>query len=155
MGKSSPLHPLHPLRLLHPLHPALAHFPVAFWLGSSASDLIALESGNTVWWTVSHHAMAAGVIMGAVTLLAGAFELWLRRLQAEAWRWAGLHAGFMSTALLSFLVSLSLRAPVPPPLAAVWVALFGSALVIAGGFFGGTLVYGYGVGVSWRAQPHE
>ena len=71
MGSSSPL---------HPLHPALAHFPVAFWLGSSASDLIALKSGNT---------------------------------------------------------------------------LFGSALVIAGGFCGGTLVYGYGVGVSWRAQPRE
>lgn len=140
---------------LHPLHPALAHFPVAFWLGSSASDLIALRTGRAVWWTVSHHALAAGVIMGAVTLLAGGFELWLRRLPAAAWRWAGIHAGLMSTALLCFLVSLSWRVPVPPPLSAVWVSLFGSALVIAGGFCGGTLVYGYGVGVSWRAPERE
>lgn len=141
--------------LLHPVHPALAHFPVAFWLGSSASDLIALKSGNSAWWAVSHYAVAAGVIVGALALLAGAVELWLRKLPPEAWRWAGVHAGLMSTALLCFMVSLSWRAAVPPPLSAVWVSLLGSAIVVAGGFCGGTLVYGYGVGVSWRAERRE
>jgi len=141
--------------LSHPLHPALAHFPVAFWLGSSASDLIALKTGHLVWWTVSHYAVAAGVVMGAITLLAGALELWLRKLPLEAWRWAGLHAGLMATALLIFMVSLSWRKPVPPPLPAVWISLLGSAVVIAGGFCGGTLVYRYGVGVSWRAEKRE
>lgn len=80
--------------MVHPLHPALAHFPLAFWLGSFAADLIGLRTGSAVWWTVSHHALAAGAIMGAVT-------------------------------------------------------------VLAGGFCGGTLVYGYGVGVSWRAERGE
>ncbi len=141
--------------LLHPVHPALAHFPVAFWLGSSASDLIALKSGNAVWWAVSHYAVAAGVITGAIALLAGAVELWLRKLPPAAWRWAGLHAGLMGTALLCFMVSLSWRAAAPPPLSAVWVSLLGSAIVLAGGFCGGTLVYGYGVGVSWRAERRE
>lgn len=139
----------------HPVHPALAHFPVAFWLGSSASDLIALKSGNTVWWAVSHYAVAAGVSVGALALLAGAVELWLRKLPTEAWRWAGLHASLMSAALLCFMVSLSWRAAVPPPRSAVWVSLLGSAIVLAGGFCGGTLVYGYGVGVSWRAARRE
>jgi uncharacterized membrane protein len=140
---------------LHPVHPALAHFPVAFWLGSSVSDLIALRTGNAVGWAVSHYAVAAGVIMGTVALLAGALELWLRRLPAEAWRWAGLHAGLMSTALLCFMVSLSWRATAPPPLSAVWVSALGSVIVIVGGFCGGTLVYGYGVGVAWRAEKPE
>ncbi|HVP33206.1 MAG TPA: DUF2231 domain-containing protein [Steroidobacteraceae bacterium] len=141
--------------LLHPLHPALAHFPVAFWVGSSASDLIELATGNAAWWTVSRCAVAAGVIVGTVTLLAGALELWLRKLPTEAWRWAGLHAALTSTALLCFMVSLSWRAAGPPPLAAVWVSALGSAMVIGGGFCGGTLVYGYGVGVSWRAGRPE
>jgi len=141
--------------LLHPVHPALAHFPVAFWLGSSALDLIALKTGHTMCWTMSHYALAAGVIMGALTLLAGAFELWLRQLQPEAWRWAGLHAGLMATALLVFMVSLSWRTPVPPPLSAVWASLLGSVLVVAGGFCGATLVYGYGVGVSWPAEKRD
>lgn len=140
---------------MHPVHPALAHFPLAFWLGSCASDLIALKTGNAVWWTVSHYALAAGAIMGAVTVLAGGLELWLRKLPAAAWRWAGLHAGLMVTALLVFMVSLSWRAATPPPVSAVWVSLLGAALVIAGGFCGGTLVYGYGVGVSWRAERGE
>jgi uncharacterized membrane protein len=141
--------------LLHPLHPALAHFPIAFWLGSSASDLIALETGHAQWWAVSHYAVAAGVIMGALTLLAGALELWLRKLPPEAWRWAGMHAGLMSTALLCFMVSLSWRAVAPPPHSAVWISLLGSASVLAGGFCGGTLVYGYGVGVSWCGARRE
>jgi uncharacterized membrane protein len=141
--------------LRHPLHPALAHFPVAFWLGSSASDLIALRTGNAVWWAVSHYAVAAGVIMGGLTLLAGALELWLRKLPPDAWRWAGLHAGIMSTALLLYMVSLSWRAVAPPPLSAVGVSLLGAALVLVGGFLGGTLVYRYGVGVSWRAEKRD
>lgn len=140
---------------LHPVHPALAHFPVAFWLGSSASDLIGLATGNAACWVVSRYALAAGVVMGAVTLVAGALELWLRKLPPGAWRWAGLHAGLMSTALLVFMVSLSWRAAAAPPLSAVGVSLLGSAMVIVGGFCGGTLVYGYGVGVAWRAEKRE
>src|SRR5215475_1449783 len=133
-----------PRSFLHPVHPVVAHFPVAFWLGSSVTDLIALKTGNPTWCTVSHHAIAAGVIMGALALLAGGAELALRKLPAEAWRWAGAHAGIMSTALLVFLVSLSWRGVTPPPLSAVWLAFCGSALVLVGGFCGGTLVYGYG-----------
>ena len=135
----------------HPVHPVLAHFPIAFWLGASGADLIAWRTGNPVWWTVSHHAIAAGLVMGTLALLTGGVELALRQLPAAAWRWAGVHAGLMSTALLCFLVSLSWRGATPPPASAVWVALFGSALLLVGGFCGGTLVYGYGVGVSWRA----
>lgn len=143
------------LLVQHPLHPSIVHFPIAFWLGSSASDLIALRTANPAWWTVSHYAVAAGVIMGAIALLAGALELWLRKLPLEAWRWAGLHAGLMSTALLVFMVSLSWRGVSPPPTSAVWASLLGSALVLSGGFCGGTLVYGYGVGVSWRGEKGE
>jgi len=61
----------------------------------------------------------------------------------------------MSTALLCYLVSLSWRGVTPPPASAVWVALLGSALLLVGGFCGGTLVYAYGVGVAWRAAKPE
>lgn len=135
---------------LHPLHPALAHFPLAFWIGSSVSDLFALGSGASVWWTVSHHALAAGLIMGVLALAAGLLELWLRTLPRAAVRWVALHASLMSAALLLFMVSLSLRSVSPPPLAAPAISFVGSALIIVGGFCGGTLVYRFGVGVT----PH-
>ena len=135
---------------LHPLHPVLAHFPLAFWIGASVADLIALRTQSAAWWTVSHHAVAAGVIMGALALLAGLLELWLRKLPSEARRWAMVHASLMVTALLIFMVSLSWRTSVPAPASAVTLSLVGCALVLAGGYCGGTLVYRFGVGV-WRA----
>lgn len=140
--------------LLHPLHPVLAHFPLAFWLGASAADLIALETHAPAWWTVSHHAVAAGTLMAALTLLAGLLELWLRKLPAAAVRWVVVHASLMTTALLVFMVSLAWRTTVPPPLSAVVLSLAGCLLVIAGGYCGGMLVYGYGVGVAWRSENH-
>ena len=141
--------------LLHPLHPVLAHFPLAFWIGSSAADLIALKTHGAFWWTLSHHAVAAGTLLGALTLLAGGLELWLRKLPREAVRWAAVHAALMSTALLLFMVSLSWRAVTPPPVSAVALSLVGCALVLAGGYCGGTLVYRFGVGVSWRAGENR
>jgi uncharacterized membrane protein len=138
--------------LRHPLHPALAHFPLAFWIGASLSDLMGLGTGTPVWWTVSHHAIAAGTVAGALTLLAGLLELWLRRVPREALTWLIVHASLMFCALLCFMVSLAWRVTAPPPMAALAVSFAGSAIVLAGGFCGGTLVYRYGVGVSWREQ---
>ena len=140
--------------LLHPLHPVLAHFPLAFWIGASAADLIALETHAPAWWTVSHHALAAGTIMGALTLVAGLLELWLRKLPPAAVRWVSLHAGLMTGALFVFMVSLSWRTAVPAPQSAVILSLVGCALVLAGGYCGGTLVYRFGVGVQWHPGEH-
>lgn len=137
-------------RLLHPLHPVLAHFPLAFWIGASASDLMALKTHAGVWWTVSHHALAAGTLMGALALLAGLLELWLRKLPPPAVRWVSVHASLMVVALLVFMVSLSWRTTVPAPDSAVVLSLIGCALVLAGGYCGGTLVYRFGVGVQWH-----
>jgi len=139
--------------LMHPVHPALVHFPLAFWLGASACDLIALRTGEGIWWTLSHHAIAAGLIMGVLALCAGVLELWLRPVPRAALRWVRAHATFMGVALLCFMVSLSLRATTPPSRAALALSFLGSAIVLAGGFCGGTLVYRFGVGVSEGREP--
>ena len=136
----------------HPLHPALAHFPVALWITATVADLIALRTGDVSWWQVSRYLTAGGTLVGALTLLAGLLELWLRKIPREAMRWLAVHATLMLTALLCFMVSLSWRTLAPPPLSAVWLSVLGCACVIAGGFCGGTLVYRFGVGVSWRDQ---
>lgn len=141
--------------LLHPVHPALAHFPLAFWIGSSASDLMALTTRDPVWWTVSHHAVAAGTITGALALIAGLVELKLRKLPPAAIVWVTVHASCMLTALVIFMVSLAWRSSAPPPFAAVVLSLVGSATVLAGGFCGGTLVYRFGVGVACRADANR
>lgn len=137
-------------RHLHPVHPALAHFPIAFWIGASVCDVVALRSRDPVWWSLSHHAIAAGVVMAVVALIAGSVELWVRKLPTQAISWVTVHAGLMFTALVCFMLSLALRKQVPPPAAAVGLALAGCAIVIIAAFCGGTLVYRFGVGVAWR-----
>jgi uncharacterized membrane protein len=137
---------------LHPLHPALAHFPLAFWVGCSASDLIALTGADPSWWRVSYCAAAAGTLMGAVTLLAGLLELWLRQLPRAAVPWVIAHATLMGSALLCFMVSLAWRTASPPAGSALALSFIGSAIVLVGGYCGGTLVYRFGVGVAWRPE---
>lgn len=135
---------------LHPLHPALAHFPLAFWIGSCVTDLLALYTGARLWWVVSHHALAAGSIAAVAAILAGLLELTLRSFPRAALTWLTGHATLMVCALVCFMVSLSWRTVAPAPVAAVALSLFGSAIVLVGGYCGGTLVYRFGVGVSWR-----
>jgi uncharacterized membrane protein len=62
----------------HPLHPALAHFPVALWIGTTAANLIAPRTEDVTCWHMSRYAAVAGTLMGALTRLAGLLELWLR-----------------------------------------------------------------------------
>ena len=59
----------------------------------------------------------------------------------------------MRAALLRFMVSLSLRAATPPSGVALALSFLGSAIVLAGGLCGGTLVYRLGVGVSGGPEP--
>lgn len=131
----------------HPLHPALVHFPLALWTVSAGTDAVALLTGDRAWWTLSHHALAAGLAFGLLALLAGMAEAMLRPLPRPALRTLLIHAGCMSAAFLAFLVSLALRRTAPPPPAALVASAAGLLTLLAGGWHGGTLVYRFGIGV--------
>jgi uncharacterized membrane protein len=136
----------------HPLHPALAHFPVAFWSASVATDAAALLTGDGAWWSWSHHALVAGLVMAALALLAGAGEAFFRRIPREANRTLVLHISSMLTAFACFLASLALRKQMPPSNLAVAFSGLGLAALLAGGWFGGSLVYRFGVGTALQAR---
>ena len=136
----------------HPLHPALAHFPVAFWSASAAADAAALITGDSAWWSWSHGALIAGLVMAALALLAGAGEAFFRNIPREANRTLILHFSSMLTAFACFLASLALRKQVPPSTLALALSGLGLAALLVGGWFGGTLVYRFGVGTALRAS---
>ena len=130
----------------HPLHPALAHFPVAFWTAAVAADAAALVTDDGAWWTLSHHALVAGLVMAALALLAGGGEVFFRRIPRQATRTLVLHISSMVAAFALFLASLALRKQPPPSTIAVTLAGLGLAILLVGGWFGGSLVYRFGVG---------
>ncbi|HZF24936.1 MAG TPA: DUF2231 domain-containing protein [Steroidobacteraceae bacterium] len=137
---------------LHPLHPALAHFPVAFWSAAVAADAAALVTDDGAWWTWSHHALVAGLLMAALALLAGAGEAFYRRIPRQATRTLIFHITSMLTAFALFLASLALRKQSPPSTVAIALSALGLAALLLGGWFGGSLVYRFGVGTQ-HAPP--
>lgn len=132
----------------HPLHPALVHFPVACWSLAVAADFASLHFGAAAWaW--SGGLLAVGCAMAVVAMLAGLLEL-ARVPEGVAMRDAYLHMSAMLVALLLFATSLLLRLdhlkPLAPNIASLLLDTGGFLALAVGGWLGGKLVYGHGVG---------
>lgn len=135
----------------HPLHPPLTHVPFALLLVTPLWDVGALlfqaELARVAYWCSLLGLIAAGpaVVVGVVDLL---------RIGSDdrAMNTALVHAGCAVTMVSLFLVAFALR-PSPKvvsPLSVIALELIGLCVLGATGWFGGHLVYHYGVGV--RAQ---
>lgn len=132
----------------HPLHPAFVHFPIACWSLAVAADFSGLWLGETAWgW--SGGLLAVGCTMAVFAMLAGMVEL--SRVpegapMVDAW----VHMGAMLIAFTFFTARLILRLDHLQPLAPNMVSLMldagGFITLAVGGWFGGRLVYGHGVG---------
>lgn len=132
----------------HPLHPALVHFPVACWSLATAADYASLWFGEAAWrW--SPGLLLVGCVMALVAMMAGLLEL-ARVPEGPALRDTWWHMGAMLTAFALFLARLLLRLdklqPLPPDALALVLDGAGFAALAVGGWFGGRLVYGHGVG---------
>lgn len=132
----------------HPLHPALVHFPVACWSLAVVADFASLWLGESAWrW--SGGLLAVGCTMALAAMLAGMLEL-SRVPEGAAMRDAWLHMGAMLMAFSLFTARLLLRVDHLQPLAPDTLSLLldagGFLALVIGGWFGGRLVYGHGVG---------
>jgi uncharacterized membrane protein len=135
----------------HPLHPMLVHVPVACWLLAPLSDVGALATGQVVLWTMSALLIGVGVAWGALAATAGMLDY--AGAHAVAPRLVNAHVMLMGGAwtvgLLGLLgrIGADRQVALPPPWWAI-VACFGTAaLMIAGAWCGGEMVYGKGIGV--------
>jgi uncharacterized membrane protein len=132
----------------HPLHPALVHFPVACWSLAVATDFASIWLGESAWqW--SGGLLAVGCAMALPAMLAGMMEL-VRVPEGTAMRDAWIHMGAMLCAFMFFVTRLLLRLDDFEPLAPDTVSLIldagGFVALAIGGWFGGRLVYGHGIG---------
>ncbi|WP_374012543.1 DUF2231 domain-containing protein [Pseudoxanthomonas koreensis] len=137
----------------HPLHPALVHFPVACWSLAVAADVASLWLGQAAWqWSAG--LLAVGGAMALVAMLAGMAEL-PRIPEGAPMRDAWVHMSAMLAAFCLFTARLLLRLDQLQPLAPDPLALAldggGFIALVIGGWFGGRLVYGHGIGQDRRA----
>lgn len=139
----------------HPLHPMLVHFPVACWSLAVAADVASTWLGEPAWrW--SSGLLAIGSALALVAMIAGLAEL-PRVPDGPALRDAWLHMALVLAALALFSTRLLLRLdhlqPLPPDAGALVLDAAGFLALVAGGWFGGRLVFRHGVGVTVAGAP--
>jgi uncharacterized membrane protein len=135
----------------HPIHPALVHFPVALWSVTWAWDVLGACTGSALWWQTGFWCLVAGTIMAVPAAIAGVMELAALEKAHPAEGAAMRHMLLMGTAFCVFVGELIVRGGAHVPegwrlYAALSMSSIGLALLAAGGWYGGRLVYQYGVG---------
>ena len=124
------------------------HFTFSCWTLAVVADVSSLWLGEAAWhWSAG--LLTVGCLMAIVAASAGLFEL-SRVPEGAAMRHAYWHMSLMLLALAIFSTRLLLRldhfSALPPDHLSLAMDAGGFFILIVGGWLGGVLVYGYGVG---------
>lgn len=140
------------LRLLgHPVHGALSHFPLALLAVAPVADAAAWLLAVEALWHVGFWCVAGGLVVAIPAAISGLFDFAALETDSPAASAATWHMIAMFTAVSLSAAGLILRRSALPegdsPLLVLVLEGAGAAVVLAGGWLGGELVYGHGVGV--------
>ena len=139
------------------IHPLVVHFPIALLPLGALLDLYALWRGDRVWHQFAYTAIVLGVSSAMVAVLTGnaaAADHWDRHEVVdvlsthEDWATGTLFCGLL---LVLGRLPLQLKGDVEQRKWGLWTvgSAAGGGLVLATAYYGGMLVYEYGVGVQF------
>jgi uncharacterized membrane protein len=137
----------------HSAHPPLTDFPIALLAISLVWDIVALASGNDIWWQFAFWSQIAGLIAVVPTALTGFIEYIVLPDGHPASGTATRHMLVMITATLPYNGSVVVRGGTKAPeggtlILAVALNVVGLALLLLGGWLGGELVSRHGLGTA-------
>jgi uncharacterized membrane protein len=141
----------------HPVHPMLVHFPIALWtVATVAYCLVACGVGELAL-TLAKLSNCGGLLLAMLAMLAGLLELRSIDSSSDAMRVAIWHMMIMATVWFCFLLALLLSVstgfdPATARLGEAACAVAGFVLMAVGGWFGGRLVYEFGIAVQKDAS---
>ena len=139
---------------MHPIHPILVHFPIALLTASVIFDMLALRWRSDSFRDASFYTLIGGVGGALLSVISGNIEkeslkqsflldevLQQHEVLGIATLW--IFIGLLVVRLLMRRGKLKERPP-------VYVALgaFGIVVLTVAGYFGGSLVYEFGAGVT-------
>src|SRR4029079_10580429 len=96
-------------------HPPLTDFPIALLAISLVWDVVAIATGNDLWWTVAFWSQVAGLIAVVPTALTGFVEYIALPVEHPASGTATRHMLVMITATLPYIGSLLVRGGTAAP----------------------------------------
>ena len=139
----------------HPLHAILSDFPLALLGTSLLWDVIGVWRGEAVWWAISFWCITLGLVTAMLAAFAGAVDYAIIPQESPALGTALRHMLLMLTAVGPYLISVLLRGSAQPPAgktlaAALTLEAVGMLFLSIGGWYGGHLVFHYGIGGDGR-----
>lgn len=132
----------------HPVHVMVVHFPMAFLLGAVALDAVRFSGIAAVPERFVFWLLTAGVATALGAALTGFIELFYLPEDPAVENTALVHLGLMLGAVLLYGINWMLWLRVPGFYGSGWYGLVsasGAGLLLAGAWFGGELVFGFGV----------
>lgn len=136
----------------HPLHAALSHVPMGLLGTALLWDAVGFRRGEATWWAVSYWSVAAGLAFACVAACAGAVDYAAMEEGDPALSTGNRHLTFVLCALLPFVLGMFVKGGPEGPtkgravLAVLLLDGAGALLLAVGGWYGGHLVFHYGVG---------
>jgi uncharacterized membrane protein len=133
----------------HPIHPMLVPFPIAFLVGTLATDLVFWGTHDAFWARASAWLVGAGVVMGGLAAVFGLIDfLTIERARVGHTGWVHFLGNLL--AVILSLASLLLR--IGDPAAAVLPGGLILSFIVVGillvtGWMGGELAYRFKIGV--------
>ncbi len=144
----------------HPLHPMIIPFPIAFLVGTLATDIVFAVTSDAFWARASFWLLVAALVMAALAAVAGFTDfLGERRIRQQRAAW--YHMIGNVTAVVLSLINLWLRfrdGVVGGAVEGIWLSLAVTLLLLFNGWKGWELVYLHHVAVSDETetlQPGE
>lgn len=133
----------------HPIHPMLIPFPIAFFVGTFACDLVYWSNADPFWFTATQWLLAAGVIMALLAALAGFTDL-LGDARIRALRAVWFHMGGNLLAVIVEAINWYIRhdggmAAVLPT--GIILSLIAVLILLVTGWLGWEMVYRERVGI--------
>jgi uncharacterized membrane protein len=144
---------------MHPIHPIVVHFPIALLCVSVAFDALASRWPTGGLREASFYSLLVGVMSAALAVATGGMEEDLAKRAGAPELVLDLHESLGTVTLVVFVVLLGLR------LAMQWgwlteirsltlgPGVIGIVILALTGYWGGELVYTYGIGVKAVMPP--
>jgi uncharacterized membrane protein len=132
----------------HPLHPALVHLPLGLLVAVPILQLVGRFGPAPIWGEGARAALELGLLASVPAALAGVLDLFSMRAGDKAMMVAILHLSAMVAAVGCYALAWWVW---DRPHTAFGLAVAGAALLVAGGYAGGKLVYTHNVAT--HAEP--
>ena len=144
---------------MHPIHPIIVHFPIALLCVSVAFDVLARRWPTGSFRDTSLYCLLAGVMSAALAVVTGGMEEELAERAGAPESVLELHESLGTVTLIVFVALLGLRLAIQwgwlkdiRPLT-LGLGAIGIVILALTGYWGGELVYVYGIGVNAMMVP--